>query len=144
MFRRVLSRCLAIQQTTQVHVIDGSGAKVVKVIAPVQQGPAVREGRVGGEFSCSVKATAQTSLKQRKSKGFQRVFIGEVKRGLLVTCRKQTHRPSGIRVSFAQNTAILIDKEKKEPLSSIKYPMQLEVKRRKYPKVLAKHEGVLF
>ena len=96
-----------IQPQTLVKVADNSGAKLARVFR-VLGGTGRRYARIGDEVVCSVQLAEPK--KQIKKK--------QIVRGVVVRQRKPFRRTDGSYVSFNENTIVIIDKAKKEPVST--------------------------
>ncbi len=106
-----------------IDCVDNTGAKVLKVISVFgykgrrRRRPAAGLGDI---VNCSVK---EGTVKWRK----------QVVRAVIVRQKKEFRRPNGLRVSFEDNAAILVN-EKGEPLGTqIKGPIAKEVVERFSP-----------
>lgn len=98
----VLTR--GLQPGSRVRCIDNTGAKELEVISFLRYKGVMRKRVKGGVADiaiCSVK------------KGQQKM-IHEVVRAVIVRQKKEYRRPSGMRIKFADNAAVLVD-EKNEP-----------------------------
>lgn len=106
-----------------IECVDNTGAKLLKVISVFgykgrrRRRPAAG---IGDMVNCSVK---EGTVKWRK----------QVVRAVIVRQKKEYRRPNGLRVSFEDNAAVLVN-EKGEPLGTqIKGPIAKEVAERFLP-----------
>ena len=93
-----------LQVGARVNCIDNSGAKLLEIISVIgYRGTRKRppQAGVGDVVMCAVK------------KGTQKM-VHEVVRAVIVRQKKEYRRPSGMRIKFEDNAAVLID-EKDEP-----------------------------
>ena len=93
-----------LQVGAQVNCIDNTGAKLLEIISVVNYKGTRRRipaAGVGDVVMCSVK------------KGTQKM-VHEVVRAVIVRQKKSYRRPSGIRIKFEDNAAVLLD-DKDEP-----------------------------
>ena len=114
---------------TNLKIIDNSGAKKVQCIK-VLRGSQNRYASIGDEITVTVKKSAK-HLQQKKNK----VAKGEVHRALVVGTRKKSIRRDGSTITFANNLAIIINKEKNPLSTRIFTSIPYEVDYKKYPKV---------
>jgi len=117
-----MTRCLPIGAV--LNCVDNSGAKKIKIIS-VKGYKGIRRTIPSAGIGSLVKV--------KVLKGTEKVRH-EVHNAVIIRQTKEYIRPSGIRVSFSDNAAILVD-DKKEPRGSIvKGPVAKEVIER-YPTV---------
>src|SRR3989344_6386998 len=93
-----------LQVGSQINCIDNTGAKVLEIISVMNyRGTRKRlpAAGVGDVVMCAVK------------KGTQKM-VHEVVKALIVRQKRAYRRPSGIRIKFEDNAAVLID-DKEEP-----------------------------
>lgn len=110
----------SVHTATRLNVADNTGARLVELIAVLKY-----RGR-----------------KNRMPKaGIGDIFIGSVKKGTpemrkqIVRCviirqKKEYRRPSGLRVSFADNACVLVDENNDPKGTEIKGPVAREVAER--------------
>lgn len=100
-----------------IECVDNTGAKILNVISVMgYKGTKGRmpAGKVGDMIVCSVK---QGTPKWRK----------QVVKAVIIRQKKEYRRPDGMRISFEDNAAILVN-EKGEPIGSqVKGPVAREV-----------------
>lgn len=89
----------ALQVGSRIKCIDNTGAKELQIITVLEyKGTRRRRAKAGvaDVIICSVK------------KGQQKM-VHEMTKAIIVRQKMEWRRPSGIRISFADNAAILID-----------------------------------
>jgi large subunit ribosomal protein L14 len=110
-----ITKCLP--QGAYINCADNTGAKVLQLISVfLYKGRRRRKpsAGVGNMINCSVK---EGTVKWRK----------QVVRAVIVRQKKEFRRPSGLRVAFEDNAAIMVN-EKGEPVGTqIKGPIAKEV-----------------
>lgn len=93
-----------LQVGSQLNCIDNTGAKILQIISVINYRGTRRrvpKAGIGDVVMCAVK------------KGTQKM-MHEVVRAVVVRQKKSYRRPSGIRIKFEDNAAVLMD-EKDEP-----------------------------
>lgn len=100
-----------------MNIIDNSGATLAECVHvlryPTRQGHA----RVGDVVVCVVQRARPIPVitgpagPQAASFTTPKVRKGEVRRAVIVRCRKEDRRPDGSMVRFDDNAAVLIDKK---------------------------------
>lgn len=130
-----------VQMRTVLRVADNSGAKLVRCITVT--GRRGRRGsrpvgNVGSEIVVSVIDTDH-SIKMKKARK------GEVHRALVIRTPNEPLRADGGFMRTGESAAILISRDKKEPLGSrIRGPVSAALDRTKYMKVLSLSRVSLF
>ena len=116
-----------IQPQTIVKVADNSGAKIARVFK-VLGGSKKRYARIGDIVVASVQSAEPR--KQVKKK--------DVIYGVVVRQKQPLKRKDGSYIKFDENTIVLINKEKKEPIAGrIFGPMPRELQEAGYQKILS-------
>lgn len=111
-----------IQEETDLHVADNTGAKRVRCFR-VLGGSKKRYARVGDVIVCSVKdADPKGSVKK-----------GEVVRAVVVRTKSYIKRSDGSKLRFYDNSCVIIDDKKNPKGSRIFGPIAREV--RDYTKI---------
>ena len=114
-----------IQVQTIVKVADNSGAKLARVFK-VLGGSKRRYARIGDIVVASVQSAEPR--KQVKKK--------DVIYGVVVRQKQALRRKDGSYIKFDENTIVLINKEKKEPIAGrIFGPMPRELSEMGYQKI---------
>lgn len=99
------------------NVADNSGAKVVKIIG-VKGG----KGRKGKQFSCGVADLVKVSVRKGNTDLLKQVFWAVV-----IRQKKEYKRGTGERISFADNSVVLLKDEDGNPKGTqIKGPLARE------------------
>lgn len=111
---------------------DNSGARELQIIGVLRAG-SVR-GRVP---SAGVGSVVIASVKKGSPE-----MVKKVVRALIVRQKKEFRRPSGLRISFEDNAAVLVTEEGLPVGTEIKGVVAKEVAER-YPKVAAIAPGVI-
>lgn len=116
-----------IQPQTIVRVTDNSGARIVRVFK-VLGGSARRYARIGDEVACSVQlAEPRKDIKKK-----------QVVHAVVVRQKKPYRRKDGSYVSFSENAVVIVDRKKKEPLSTrIFGPVPRELDTRGYRRIVS-------
>ena len=116
-----------IQPQTIVKVADNSGAKIARVFK-VLGGSKKRYARIGDIVVASIQSAEPR--KQVKKK--------DVIYGVVVRQKQPMRRKDGSYIKFDENTIVLINKEKKEPIACrIFGPMPRELQEAGYQKILS-------
>ncbi|MDE0243138.1 MAG: 50S ribosomal protein L14 [Candidatus Kaiserbacteria bacterium] len=116
-----------IQPQTIVRVTDNSGARIVRVFK-VLGGSARRYARIGDEVACSVQ-TAEPRKEVKKK---------QVVHAVVVRQKKPYRRKDGSYISFSENAVVIVDRKKKEPLSTrIFGPVPRELDAKGYRRVVS-------
>ncbi|MBT4867423.1 MAG: 50S ribosomal protein L14 [Planctomycetaceae bacterium] len=115
-----------IQMQTTLDVADNSGAKLVRCIK-VLGGSKRRFASLGDIIVVSVqKASPGSPVKK-----------GEVVRGVIVRCRKETRRSDGSYVRFDTNAIVLIDGDGNPRGSRIFGAVARELRSRNFMKIIS-------
>ena len=121
-----------IQQMTELHVADNSGAKLLRCIK-VLGGTRRRYASIVHVIVVSIKE-AMPRAKVRK---------GEVKRAVVVRTKKGIRRRDGSTIKFDDNSAVLVN-EQGEPIGTrIFGPVARELRWKKYVKIISLAPEVL-
>ena len=122
-----------IQEESKLKVADNSGAKLLKVIR-LHGGFKRRYARIGDMVTVTVKEAAPNSAVKK----------GDVVHAVIVRTRKETRRPDGTYIRFDENSAVIIDKENKEPKGTRVFgPVARELRARGYQKIISLAPEVL-
>ena len=126
-----------IQSLSKLKIADNSGAKeimVIQVLGRKKGGRHQRYGSIGEIVSASVTAALPESI----------IKDGEVVHAVIVRTKKEIRRKDGSYLRFDDNAAVLIEKEKKEPIASrIFGPVAREIKDAGYTKIASLAPEVL-
>ncbi len=121
-----------IQQMTELHVADNSGAKLLRCIK-VLGGTRRRYASIGDVIVVSIKE-AMPRAKVKK---------GEVKRAVVVRTKKGIKRRDGSTIKFDDNSAVLVN-DQGEPIGTrIFGPVARELRWKKYVKIISLAPEVL-
>jgi len=93
-----------IQPQTRLKIIDNTGAKEIMCIT-VLGGNKRRYAGLGDVIVATVKKATPHGVVKR----------GEVVRAVIVRIKKETRRPDGSYIRFADNAAVIINPKTKEP-----------------------------
>jgi large subunit ribosomal protein L14 len=116
-----------IQPRTMLSVADNTGAKIIQVFK-VLGGSKRRYAQIGDVVVASVKSAEPRKIIKKK----------EVVRALIVRQKKPFRRKDGSYISFDENAAVIIEKEKKEPRGArISGPIPREIGERGYAKIIS-------
>ena len=122
-----------IQEESKLKVADNSGAKLLKVIR-LHGGFKRRYARIGDMVTVTVKEAAPNSAVKK----------GDVVHAVIVRTRKETRRPDGTYIRFDENSAVIIDKDNKEPRGTRVFgPVARELRARGYQKIISLAPEVL-
>ena len=126
-----------IQSLSKLKITDNSGAKeimVIQVLGRKKGGRHQRYGSIGEIVSASITAALPEST----------IKDGEVVHAVIVRTKKEIRRKDGSYLRFDDNAAVLIEKEKKELLSSrIFGPVARELKEKGFNKIVSLAAEVL-
>jgi len=122
-----------VQHRSMLKVADNSGAKKLQVIR-VLGGYKKRYGRLGDVVTCVVKeAVPHGNVKK-----------SDIVHAVLVRTKKEVRRSDGSYIRFDENSAVIIDKENKEPKATrIFGPIARELRARGYQKIVSLAPEVL-
>lgn len=122
-----------IQEESKLLVADNTGAKMLKVIR-LKGGFQRRYARIGDIVTVSVKEAAPNSSVKK----------GDVLHAVIVRSRKETRRADGTYIRFDENSAVIIDKDSKEPKGSRVFgPVARELREKGYQKIVSLAPEVL-
>ena len=122
-----------IQHRSMLQVADNSGAKKLMCIR-VLGGYKKRYARIGDIITCSVKESIPRAGVKK----------GEVVHAVIVRQRKEMRRTDGTYIRFDENSAVIIDKNTKEPKGTrIFGPVARELRNRGYKKIVSLAPEVL-
>ncbi len=108
----------ALPVGSYVETCDNSGAKLLKIFSVLDQ--KTRKGRVP---SAGVADMVMASVKRGRPDMRKKTVLA-----VIVRQKKEFRRPSGIRIKFENNSAIVVKDEKGNPQGSlIKGPVAKEV-----------------
>jgi len=115
-----------IYPETKILISDNSGAKVAKCIK------VMNSSRHRGS-----KPSDLAVISLRKVKSNKKLRKGEIHRGVIIRCKKNFQRSSGVSIKFGDNAIVLVN-EKNLPLSSrIFGPIYKELYYKNFSKVLS-------
>lgn len=122
-----------IQEESKLMVADNTGAKLLKVIR-VLGGYKKRYARIGDIVTVTVKeAQPNSSVKK-----------GDVLQAVIVRTKKETRRADGTYIRFDENSAVIIDKENKEPKGTRVFgPVARELRMKGFQKIVSLAPEVL-
>ena len=122
-----------VQHRSMLKVADNSGAKKLQVIR-VLGGYKKRYSVIGDIMTCVVKE-AQPHAAVKKS---------DIVHAVLVRSRKETRRSNGTYIRFDENSAVIVDKESKEPKATrIFGPVARELRAAGFTKIVSLAPEVL-
>jgi len=128
-----------IQVQTLLKVADNSGGKTVRCLKILKKGHKTRYGKIGDILVVSVQQI------RTKNKLTSKVKKGDVLLAVLVKTRSFLHKNNGISFCFANNSVVLLDKEKKSnPLATRVIgviPRQLRYS--KHSKIVSLSSGII-
>lgn len=116
-----------LQLRSMVNSADNTGAKQLQVIHIVG-GYRQRYARIGDVVTCSIKeAVPHAAVKK-----------SDVVKAVIVRTKKETRRPSGIYIRFADNAVVIIDSKTKEPKGTrIFGPVARELRAKGFMKIIS-------
>ena len=115
-----------IQTQTKLKVADNSGAKQVMCIK-VLGGSKRRYANIGDIIAVTVKEASPTGQVKRKS----------VVRAVVVRTVKGISRPDGTRLSFDENSVVIIDNNKQPKGSRVFGPVARELRELGFQKIIS-------
>ena len=122
-----------LQQRSILDVADNTGAKKVMMIGVPGRGNKLF-AFVGDIITVTVKEAAP----------YAQVKEGEILQAVIVRTKKESRRKDGSYLRFDDNAAVLIEKEKKEPIASrIFGPVARELKEKGFSKIVSLAAEVL-
>jgi ribosomal protein L14 len=98
-------------ESTQ-QVIDNSGALLVECVNVLKNKVNNGWGGVGDEIVCVVKRARPISPGAQAVSNVLKVRRGDVRRAVIVRCRKPVRRPDGRVVRFDDNAAVLLNNKR--------------------------------
>ena len=96
-----------IQAESRLKIADNTGAKMIKVIR-VHDGYKRRYARVGDLVTAAVKVAQPHSMVKK----------GDVVVAVIVRQRKEIGRKDGTYIRFDENSVVIVDKDKGEPIAN--------------------------
>ena len=93
-------------------VIDNSGALLVECVNVLKNKVNNGWGGVGDEIVCVVKRARPISPGAQAVSNVLKVRRGDVRRAVIVRCRKPVRRPDGRVVRFDDNAAVLLNNKR--------------------------------
>ncbi len=122
-----------IQEESKLQVADNTGAKLLKVIR-LKGGFQRRYARIGDIVTVTVKEAAPNSSVKK----------GDVLHAVIVRTKKETRRADGTYIRFDENSAVIIDKENREPKGTRVFgPVARELRDKGYQKIVSLAPEVL-
>lgn len=114
-----------IQQETRLKVADNTGAKEILMIRNLSSRKAF--AFVGDIIVATVKIAAPSGTVKK----------GDVVRAVIVRTKNKIKRKNGCIVQFNENAAVIINTKKLPIGTRIFGPISLEVKKRKFDKIIS-------
>jgi len=122
-----------VQHLSMLKVADNSGAKKLMVIR-VLGGYQKRYSQIGDLMTCVVKEAAPHAGVKKS----------DIVHAVLVRSKKEIRRKDGTYIRFDENSAVIVDKESKEPKGTrIFGPIARELRGRGYGKIVSLAPEVL-
>ena len=121
-----------IQHQSMVKIADNSGAKRALCIK-VLGGSRRRYARAGDVVVLAVKDAIPNSAIKK----------GEVVRGVVVRCRKETRRRDGSYIRFDENACVIINDQKEPKATRIFGPVARELREKQFIKIISLAPEVL-
>ena len=122
-----------IQKESYLQVADNSGAKLLQCIHVIGS-TGKRFATVGEKVKCSVKTANPGGMVKK----------GEIVTVVIVRTRKEVRRADGSYIRFGDNAAVILEKEKKEPIATrIFGPVARELRAGEYSKIVSLAPEVL-
>jgi large subunit ribosomal protein L14 len=121
-----------IQHQSMVKIADNSGAKRAQCIK-VLGGSRRRYARVGDIVVLAVKDALPNSAIKK----------GDVVRGVVVRCRKETRRRDGSYIRFDENACVIINEQKEPKATRIFGPVARELREKQFMKIISLAPEVL-
>lgn len=115
-----------IQHSTQLSMLDNSGAKIIECIHVLQRHPKNR-GITGQYLVATVKKKRLTS----------KIKKGQVLKGIIVNTKFNILRKNGIKLKFNQNNAILLNEQLLPLATRITGPLTRELRTKKFMKLVS-------
>lgn len=122
-----------IQSNSIINITDNSGAKIGRVFK-VLGGSKKRYARIGDTVVLSVqKAEPRKSVKKK-----------DILRAVIVRQKKSFRRTDGSYIRFDDNAAVIVDKEKKEPIAGRVFgPIPRELADKGFQKIISLAQEVV-
>ena len=98
--------------TDSFQCIDNSGALIVECVNILKNKVNNGWGSVGDEIVCVVKRARPISATMQASATAVKVRRGDVRRAVIVRCRKPVRRPDGRMIRFDDNAAVLLNNKR--------------------------------
>ncbi|KAI0249292.1 ribosomal protein L14b/L23e [Lactifluus subvellereus] len=95
-----------------LNVIDNSGALLVECVNVLKNKVNNGWGSVGDEIVCVVKRARPISPGAQAVSNVLKVRRGDVRRAVIVRCKKPVRRPDGRWVRFDDNAAVLLNNKR--------------------------------
>ena len=122
-----------VQAGSRIMVADNTGAKLLKIIR-VLGGYKKRYARIGDIVTVTIKV-AQPNTMVKKS---------DVVHAVIVRTKKETRRRDGTYIRFDENSAVIIDKDSKEPKGTRVFgPVARELRAKGFQKIVSLAPEVL-
>lgn len=121
-----------IQHQSIVKIADNSGAKRALCIK-VLGGSRRRYARAGDIVVLAVKDAMPNSAVKK----------GDVVRGVVVRCRKETRRRDGSYIRFDENACVIINEQKEPKATRIFGPVARELREKQFMKIISLAPEVL-
>lgn len=115
-----------IQPRTNVQVADNTGAKIIQCFH-VQGGSGRRYAQIGDIVVAAVKVAEPRRLVKKH----------EVVRAVIVRQKKPFRRQDGSYISFSENAAVILEKEKEPKGGRIFGPIPREIRDKGFTKIAA-------
>lgn len=121
-----------IQQETNLHVGDNTGAKQIACIK-VLGGSNRKYATVGDIIVASVKEATPGGVVKK----------GEVVKAVVVRTKKEIRRPDGSYIAFSENAAVIIDETGNPRGTRIFGPVARELREKNFMKIISLAPEVL-
>lgn len=121
-----------IQQETNLHVGDNTGAKQIACIK-VLGGSNRKYATVGDIIVASVKEATPGGVVKK----------GEVVKAVVVRTKKEIRRPDGSYIAFSENAAVIIDDNNNPKGTRIFGPVARELREKNFMKIISLAPEVL-
>jgi large subunit ribosomal protein L14 len=121
-----------IQNQSMVKIADNSGAKRAQCIK-VLGGTRRRYARAGDIVVLAVKDALPNSAIKK----------GDVVRGVVVRCKKETRRKDGSYIRFDENACVIINEQKEPKATRIFGPVARELREKQFMKIISLAPEVL-
>jgi large subunit ribosomal protein L14 len=121
-----------IQVQTILKIADNSGAKRAQCIK-VLGGTRRRYARVGDIVVLAIKDALPNSAIKK----------GDVVRGVIVRCKKESRRPDGSYIRFDENACVIINEQREPKATRIFGPVARELREKQFMKIISLAPEVL-